>query len=214
MAVNRKTMERRKHQVRVSTEGGGDNNPSGDGHSRRKYDQKEILGEKSYYRCVHRPQGCNATKQVQRCDEDPTLFDVIYYGTHTCIQSTAGATAQQPECIQYKQSLTSSSSVVPTSSSLSDYASGSLKTTKRKTMERRKHQVRVRTEGGCDPPSGDGHSWRKYGQKEILGDKHPWLVFLFFPDPSKCLLMTFSVLKSGSKSFAFAFGFRRCGSPF
>jgi len=39
-------MERRKHQVRVSTEGGGDNNPSGDGHSRRKYDQKEILGEK------------------------------------------------------------------------------------------------------------------------------------------------------------------------
>ena len=84
----------------------------------------------------------------------------------------------------------------------------------RKTMERRKHQVRVRTEGGCDPPSGDGHRWRKYGQKEILGDKHPWLAFLFFPDPSKCLLMTFSVLQSGSKPFAFAFGFRRCGSPF
>jgi hypothetical protein len=87
---------------------------------------------RSYYRCVHRPQGCNATKQVQRCDEDPTLFDVIYYGTHTCIQSTVVATVQQPECIQYKESLTSSSSVVPTSSSLSDYAGGSLKkTTKR-----------------------------------------------------------------------------------
>uniref|UniRef100_A0A453KMK7 WRKY domain-containing protein n=1 Tax=Aegilops tauschii subsp. strangulata TaxID=200361 RepID=A0A453KMK7_AEGTS len=48
---------------------------------------------------------------------------------------------------------------------------------KRKTMEKRKHQVRVSSEGGgAETPVDDGHSWRKYGQKDILGAKHPRLV--------------------------------------
>jgi hypothetical protein len=72
-------------------------------------------------------------------------------------------------------------------------------------MERREHHVRVSTEGGGDNnPSSDGHSWRKYGQKEILGEKQ--LVFLFIPDPSQYLLTSF-FLQSGSKSFASAMGF-------
>jgi hypothetical protein len=52
---------------------------------------------RSYYRCTHRhTQGCAATKQVQRADEDPTLFDVFYLGAHTCVRSGAAAPAQQP----------------------------------------------------------------------------------------------------------------------
>ncbi|OEL38441.1 putative WRKY transcription factor 53 [Dichanthelium oligosanthes] len=101
----RKVMEKRKHQVRVSSAGGGaGENPVDDGHSWRKYGQKEILGAKNprgYYRCTHRhSQGCQATKQVQRTDEDPTLFDVIYHGEHTCVQRPMGAAtaaAGQPE---------------------------------------------------------------------------------------------------------------------
>jgi hypothetical protein len=40
-------------------------------------------------------------------------------------------------------------------------------------MEKRKNLVRVSSAGGGEPPVNDGHSWRKYGQKEILGAKYP-----------------------------------------
>lgn len=44
---------------------------------------------RGYYRCTHRhSQGCLATKQVQRCDEDPTIFEVTYRGRHTCSQAS------------------------------------------------------------------------------------------------------------------------------
>ena len=40
---------------------------------------------RSYYRCTYRDlQGCCAIKQVQRNDEDPSVFDITYKGTHTC----------------------------------------------------------------------------------------------------------------------------------
>jgi hypothetical protein len=58
---------------------------------------------RAYYRCTHRnSQGCAATKQVQRTDEDPAIFDVFYLGTHTCRvhktvqQDKAAAAATQP----------------------------------------------------------------------------------------------------------------------
>nr|AZU90763.1 WRKY transcription factor 13 [Siraitia grosvenorii]QEE82235.1 WRKY transcription factor 13 [Siraitia grosvenorii] len=61
-----------------------------DGFCWRKYGQKGILGAKhprGYYRCTHRNvQGCLATKQVQRCDDDPTVFEITYRGNHTCSQ--------------------------------------------------------------------------------------------------------------------------------
>lgn len=42
---------------------------------------------RSYYRCTYRQgRNCWATKQVQRSDEDPTLFEVTYKGTHACKQ--------------------------------------------------------------------------------------------------------------------------------
>ncbi|XP_076895080.1 putative WRKY transcription factor 53 [Bidens hawaiensis] len=59
-----------------------------DGFSWRKYGQKDIQGAKfprSYYRCSYRDvQKCFVTKQVQRRDEDPKVFDIKYKGKHTC----------------------------------------------------------------------------------------------------------------------------------
>ncbi|MCD7453874.1 hypothetical protein HAX54_022552 [Datura stramonium] len=72
-----------------------------DGFSWRKYGQKDILGAKhprGYYRCTLRHvQDCLATKQVQRSDEDPTIFEVTYRGRHTCNQGGgAGASNVNP----------------------------------------------------------------------------------------------------------------------
>ncbi|KAF8047742.1 hypothetical protein N665_2848s0004, partial [Sinapis alba] len=54
----------------------------------RKYGQKQILNSKfprSYFRCTHKPtQGCQATKQVQKQEHDPNLFQITYIGHHTC----------------------------------------------------------------------------------------------------------------------------------
>ncbi|XP_059434019.1 probable WRKY transcription factor 53 [Corylus avellana] len=78
-------------QVRVSP-GVGLEGPLDDGYSWRKYGQKDILNAKyprGYYRCTHRNvQGCLATKQVQRSDEDPTVFEITYRGRHTCAQGS------------------------------------------------------------------------------------------------------------------------------
>ncbi|XP_076950617.1 putative WRKY transcription factor 41 [Bidens hawaiensis] len=69
-----------------------------DGFSWRKYGQKDIQGAKfprSYYRCSYRKaQTCFATKQVQRKDEDPKVFDTVYKGKHTCDQVTQSASPQ------------------------------------------------------------------------------------------------------------------------
>ncbi|MBA0554064.1 hypothetical protein Golob_013193 [Gossypium lobatum] len=87
VSKKRKMMPRWTDQVRVSSENLLEG-PHDDGYSWRKYGQKDILGAKyprSYYRCTYRnTQNCWATKQVQRSDEDPILFEVTYRGTHTC----------------------------------------------------------------------------------------------------------------------------------
>ncbi|XP_019195131.1 PREDICTED: probable WRKY transcription factor 53 [Ipomoea nil] len=71
-----------------------------DGYSWRKYGQKDILGARyprGYYRCTYRhAQGCLATKQVQRSDEDPTIFDITYRGRHTCNQGGGNPNPPQP----------------------------------------------------------------------------------------------------------------------
>ncbi|KAL8122533.1 WRKY DNA-binding transcription factor 70-like [Apium graveolens] len=63
--------------------------PVDDGHAWRKYGQKSILNAKHprhYYRCTHKfEQGCLATKQVQKTEEDPVpMYRTTYYGNHTC----------------------------------------------------------------------------------------------------------------------------------
>ncbi|XVF10435.1 hypothetical protein REPUB_Repub07fG0182700 [Reevesia pubescens] len=87
VSKKRKMLPRWTDQVRVSSESPLEG-PHDDGFSWRKYGQKDILGAKyprSYYRCTYRnTQNCWATKQVQRSDEDPSIFEVTYRGTHTC----------------------------------------------------------------------------------------------------------------------------------
>nr|CAB3473778.1 unnamed protein product [Digitaria exilis] len=89
----RKTLPKCSTQVRVSAV--QDVTPLDDGLSWRKYGQKDILGAKyprSYFRCTHRhTQSCHASKQVQRTDGDPLLFDVVYHGHHTCAQAQGAA---------------------------------------------------------------------------------------------------------------------------
>ncbi|KAG6423218.1 hypothetical protein SASPL_113607 [Salvia splendens] len=85
----RKTMPRWNKHVRVCSGAGGEAQLD-DGYNWRKYGQKDILGAthpRAYYRCTHRnTQGCLATKQVQRADEDPTVVEVIYRANHSCRQ--------------------------------------------------------------------------------------------------------------------------------
>ncbi|XWS50072.1 hypothetical protein CRYUN_Cryun12cG0056900 [Craigia yunnanensis] len=87
VSKKRKILPRWTDQVRVCSESLLEG-PHDDGYSWRKYGQKDILGAKyprSYYRCTYRnTQNCWATKQVQRSDKDPTIFEVTYRGTHTC----------------------------------------------------------------------------------------------------------------------------------
>ncbi|KAK3434959.1 probable WRKY transcription factor 53 [Eucalyptus grandis] len=95
----RKTMPRWTEQVQLNSEAGLEGHHE-DGYSWRKYGQKEILGARfprAYYRCTHRnAQGCLATKQVQRSDQDPTVVEVKYRGRHTCIQARSSAISPDP----------------------------------------------------------------------------------------------------------------------
>ncbi|XP_062001578.1 probable WRKY transcription factor 53 [Rosa rugosa] len=95
----RKGLARWTKQVRV-TSGMGLEGPLDDGFSWRKYGQKDILGAKyprGYYRCTHRNvQGCLATKQVQRSDEDPMILEITYRGRHTCTQAASTSVASPP----------------------------------------------------------------------------------------------------------------------
>jgi len=43
---------------------------------------------RGYFRCTYRNiQGCLATKQVQKSDEDPMIYEITYIGRHTCTQA-------------------------------------------------------------------------------------------------------------------------------
>ncbi|KAL4385089.1 hypothetical protein GQ457_15G019770 [Hibiscus cannabinus] len=99
----RKTCSGRSEQIRVcSLEG-----PLEDGYCWRKYGQKDILGSnfpRGYYRCTHRySQGCLAAKQVQRSDEDPTIFEVKYRGRHTCNRASHSVAMKVPSTTESEE---------------------------------------------------------------------------------------------------------------
>nr|WGV38271.1 WRKY [Loropetalum chinense var. rubrum] len=103
----RKMMPRWTDQVRVGSENWLEG-PHDDGYNWRKYGQKDILGAKyprSYYRCTYRNvRDCWATKQVQRSDEDPSIFEITYRGRHTCTQANNSIPAPaSPEKQEPKQ---------------------------------------------------------------------------------------------------------------
>ncbi|GER55705.1 WRKY protein [Striga asiatica] len=64
-----------------------------DGHAWRKYGQKVILNAKhprNYFRCTHKfDQGCRASKQVQKIQDDPPLYRTTYQDQHTCTHINA-----------------------------------------------------------------------------------------------------------------------------
>ncbi|KAL4024411.1 hypothetical protein IC575_012761 [Cucumis melo] len=87
----RKLLPRWTEEIKVCN-GTAPEGPLNDGYSWRKYGQKDIHGAnfpRCYYRCTHRNvRGCLATKQVQKSDNDPNIFEVTYRGRHTCNQSS------------------------------------------------------------------------------------------------------------------------------
>ncbi|KAJ0251092.1 WRKY domain-containing protein [Hirschfeldia incana] len=108
----RKMLPKWTEQVRISPESGLEG-PHGDVFSWRKYGQKDILGAKyprSYYRCTFRnTHNCWATKQVQRSNDNPTIFDLTYRGTHTCSQGIPPRDKQDtipnPTLVDYQNDL-------------------------------------------------------------------------------------------------------------
>ncbi|RWW71889.1 hypothetical protein BHE74_00020339 [Ensete ventricosum] len=62
---------------------------------------------RGYFRCTHRNTvGCLAMKQVQRSDDDPSVFDITYRGEHTCPQkprTVATSALHQPDIHQSQQ---------------------------------------------------------------------------------------------------------------
>ncbi|XP_072982483.1 uncharacterized protein [Typha latifolia] len=132
MSKKRKTLPKWTSKVCISSGGGAIEGSPDDGYSWRKYGQKDILGAKfprGYYRCTHRnAHGCLATKQVQRSDDDPSVFDVTYRGHHTCVRSRRPATAEpsprEPDHITRDLTFTAglkveTAGMAPSSSSLS-----------------------------------------------------------------------------------------------
>ncbi|CAK7348750.1 unnamed protein product [Dovyalis caffra] len=99
VSKKRKTQPRWTEQVKIRS-GTGLEGPLDDGYSWRKYGQKDILGAnfpRGYYRCTHRhSQGCLATKQVQKSDEDHSVFEVTYRGRHTCNQASPSSVVASP----------------------------------------------------------------------------------------------------------------------
>ncbi|XP_010067620.1 WRKY transcription factor 55 [Eucalyptus grandis] len=89
----RRRDEGEKRVIRVAAPQMGNTDiPPDDGHTWRKYGQKAILGSnypRGYYRCTHQKlYQCPAKKQVQRLDDNPHFFEVIYHGDHTCHMSS------------------------------------------------------------------------------------------------------------------------------
>lgn len=91
VSKKRKTMPMWTEQVKLYL-GTAPEGSMEDGYSWRKYGQKDILGAKfprGYYRCTHRnAQGCLATKQMQKSEEDPMICEITYKGRHTCTQAS------------------------------------------------------------------------------------------------------------------------------
>jgi hypothetical protein len=80
---------------------------------------------RSYYRCTHKSdQGCNAKRQVQVCEADPSKFVVTYYGEHTCrdpatiplvVPAAAGEAPERTNnLISFGTSLTTNNAVAST----------------------------------------------------------------------------------------------------
>lgn len=100
----RKTLPTWQEQVRVLP-GSSKDRPPEDGFNWRKYGHKEILNStypRCYYRCTFKyTHSCPATKQAQRFDKDPTVFNVVYKGEHVCAQRAISAPPAQQSSLYF-----------------------------------------------------------------------------------------------------------------
>ncbi|KAG0468036.1 hypothetical protein HPP92_017364 [Vanilla planifolia] len=77
-----------------------------DGHSWRKYGQKDIFGSKfprNYYRCTYKfDRDCKASRQVQKSEDDPSLYVITYFGEHTCRNAAKSSSPRgEPRVISF-----------------------------------------------------------------------------------------------------------------
>ncbi|KAL5204894.1 hypothetical protein ABZP36_009765 [Zizania latifolia] len=140
--------------------------PADDGFSWRKYGQRDIPFKYPIgcFRCTYRnTHGCGATKQVQRTDGDPSLFNVAYLGEHTCRDNAhsdsqgssrhaASSDKQEPSTTTYDR---------PDHTQHRDSAL---------MMQPNLSTVVYRQ---VVNPLDDGFKWRKYGKKDLFGHTYP-----------------------------------------
>ncbi|KAL5569652.1 hypothetical protein UlMin_026227 [Ulmus minor] len=119
---------RRKDDADVRTERvaapqiGNTEIPPDDGQTWRKYGQKEIMGSRfprAYYRCTHQKlYNCPAKKQVQRLDDDPFTFEVMYRGNHTCHMSTTAPSILPLQAVMTQEMTQAMSTITTTTSEI------------------------------------------------------------------------------------------------
>ncbi|XP_024156586.1 disease resistance-like protein DSC2 isoform X2 [Rosa chinensis] len=175
--------------------------PPDDGFTWRKYGQKEIMGcrfPRAYYRCNHRNSyNCPATKQVQRLDNDHLTFEVINRGDHTCHMSSTAPSSLPPSDQTVERFPQFSMSGFHSRNKVQFNHPQQLDIVKRRRDrgEIRKLTVPAPQIGSTEIPPDDGFTWRKYGQKEIMGCSFPrarvnGLSLLFFMMPLRCQLFS------------------------
>ncbi|PWA80815.1 WRKY domain, Leucine-rich repeat domain, L domain-like protein [Artemisia annua] len=170
-----------KHQVKVN-KGIEVEKALDDGYTWRKYGQKEILNAKyprAYYRCSFgSTHGCCAKKNVQRSTEDPSVFEVMYIGYHTCPTILMTATESSCRILRTKDSSTATESDSTNTYSRFEHPKRpqmleSNKISKSGRGARLTQHVGVSPKtAGFETPPDDGYKWRRYGQREILGAKY------------------------------------------
>lgn len=58
---------------------------------------------RSYYRCIHKlDRGCPVTRQVQRTEENDSIFAITYMGLHTCMEDDHTAVDKQSLALDSK----------------------------------------------------------------------------------------------------------------
>ncbi|WVZ00359.1 hypothetical protein V8G54_026428 [Vigna mungo] len=109
-----------------------------DGYIWRKYGQKMTINAKylrTYYRCTHKyDQGCPATKQVQRIQENPPLYRTTYYGHHNCKISLSPEIMLEPASSSDSSVFLSFSTTFPTKEKY-QFSSSVFSSTKQEPME-------------------------------------------------------------------------------
>lgn len=90
---------------------------------------------RTYYRCTHKyDQGCPATKQVQRIQENPPLYRTTYYGHHNCKISLSPEIMLEPASSSDSSVFLSFSTTFPTKEKY-QFSSSVLSSTKQEPME-------------------------------------------------------------------------------